>query len=243
MGESESCSRISSGELEQLPDARESVTGGGGPCLDGFVCAVKIIPRERVHVRTENEIGVSLPYFKLMFLGGAHSAAHDLENIGGGAVVDILNPDGDGQNAASSKLPRGLRGNRSDQAAVGKPAGADLDGFEQTGKCTTGADGVYQRAVSEDDRFTIGKVGSNHGHGDAQVFKAARFEYPVDEVAKAVIAGETQTGDAPSGDIAEAKRAARCNDTCKRSPAGVGRAKNAAHAGAGDGGDGDVILL
>jgi hypothetical protein len=57
---------------------------------------VKIVPSKRIHIRTEHEIGVPLPYFKLVFLGGADGAAHDLEKIGGGAVVDILNPDGDG---------------------------------------------------------------------------------------------------------------------------------------------------
>ncbi len=219
------------------------MTGGGDPCLDGFVCAVKVIPGERVHVRTEDEVGVPLPHFQLVFLGGADGTADDLEKIGGDAMMDILNSDGDGQNAAGSELPRGLRGNRSDQAAVGKPASTDLNGFEQARKSAAGADGVYQMAVSEDDRLAVAEIGGDDGHGDAQVFKAARFKYPVDEVAEAVIAGEAQTGDAPTGDIAEAKRAARCNDTRQRSPAGVGRAKNAAHAGTGDGGDRNVIFL
>ncbi|HEX4803809.1 MAG TPA: hypothetical protein VFV14_09865, partial [Myxococcaceae bacterium] len=153
-------------------DARESLTGSECACLDGFVCAMEIIPGESVHVRTENEIGVPLPYFKLVLLGGADGAAHDLEKIRRGAVVDILNPDGDGKNAAGSELPRGLRRNGSDQAAVGEPASADLNGFEQTGKCAAGADGVNHVAVSEDDRLAIAEIGGNDSHRDAQVFKA-----------------------------------------------------------------------
>jgi hypothetical protein len=204
---------------------------------------VKIIPRKRVHVRTENEICVPLPDFELVFLSRTDGPTHDLEEVGRSAVVDILNPHGDGENAARSELPCGLRGNRGDQAAVRKPTSADFDRFKKTGKSAAGADSINQMAVSEDHWLAIAEIGGNDGHGDAQVFKTARFEHAVDEISQAVIAGETQAGNSPSGDIAEAKRAARCNDTCERSSAGIGRAKNAAHAGAGDGRNRNVILL
>jgi hypothetical protein len=129
--------------------------GGGVPSLDGVGRAVKIIPSESVHVRAENEIGVPLPYFELMFLSGADGPANNLEKIRRGAVVDILNPDGDCQNAAGSQLTSGLRGNGSDQAAVSEPARADLNGFEQAGESATSADGFNQVAVGENDRFAI----------------------------------------------------------------------------------------
>ena len=118
-----------------------------------------------------------------------------------------------------------------------------MNRLEETGKSAARADGVHQMAVSENDRFTVGEIGGNHSHGDAQVFKTARFKNAIDKIPEAVIAGETQAGNSPAGDIAEAQRTARGNDASQRSPAGVSRTKNAAHAGAGDGGDGNVILL
>ena len=55
--------------------------------------------------------------------------------------------------------------------------------------------------------------------------KLARFEYPFDQVAEAVIAGQAQPGNAPSGDVAKTKRSASGYDARERRAAGVGRAE------------------
>jgi hypothetical protein len=49
-----------------------------------------------------------------------------------------------------------------------------------------------------------------------------------------VIAGETQTGNAPAADVAKTNLAARGNDASQRRTAGIRCAKNAAHAGPSD---------
>ena len=182
-------SGIGIGECEQLPDAREREAGDGGPGFDGFLGTVKIVPGEGLDVGAENKIGVALPNLELVLLCGADGAAYDLENVGRGAAVSIVDTDGDGKNAAGPELPHCLRGNGCDQTAVGEPASSDFNRFEQAGEGATGADGVHQIAMSENDRLAIGEIGGDHGHGDAQVFEAARFEYAVDKVAEAMIAG------------------------------------------------------
>lgn len=58
-----------------------------------------------------------------------------------------------------------------------------------------------------------------------------------------MVAGQTETGDAPACDIAEAKSAARIDDASKGRAAGVGCAENAAHTGSRDVRNGNLVLL
>ena len=104
----------------------------------------------------------------------------------------VLNADGNGDHAASAELPRGLRRNGRNQAAIGQTARADLDRFEKAGEGATRSDSVNQIALSKDHRFSGGKVCGHDGHRNEQVFEAARLEDALDEVAETVIAGEAQ---------------------------------------------------
>ena len=58
-----------------------------------------------------------------------------------------------------------------------------------------------------------------------------------------MVAGQTQPRDPPTADVPETQGAASSNDTCQGRAAGVCRAENAANAGSGDAGDGDLMLL
>jgi hypothetical protein len=44
------------GRIEQLLYARNRAPGRRGTRLNGFVSTVEIIPRERLHVRAENQV-------------------------------------------------------------------------------------------------------------------------------------------------------------------------------------------
>jgi hypothetical protein len=58
-----------------------------------------------------------------------------------------------------------------------------------------------------------------------------------------MVAGEAEARNAPTSDVAKAERAARCNDAGERRAAGIGGAKNTAHAGSRDMGDRDLVLF
>jgi hypothetical protein len=97
--------------------------------------------------------------------------------------------------------------------------------------------------VREDNRFAVGQVRGNDGHGNSKVFKAARFENLLDEVAEPAVVGEPQPGDLPPGDVAKTKSAASGNDAGERSSTCVRGAENAAHARACNTRDRYVILF
>ena len=224
-------------------DAGNSAAGGHGAGLDGLVCAVEIVPRERLHVGAEDEIGVALPDFKLMLLGGAYGTADDLEDVRRSAANAILDTNGNTDDVHGAQVSSGASGNRSDEAAIGKAASSDFNGFEQAGESTTRADSFSQISVSEDDGLAVCKIRRDDGHGDAEILKAARFENLLDEVAQAVIAGEAQAGNTPAANVAKANGSAGGDDARKRGAAGIGRSENAADAGACDIRNRDVILL
>src|ERR1700722_16713849 len=116
-----------------------------------------------MNVRAKDEVGVALPAFELMLLGGADGARDDLKDVGGRAAVSVLNSYLNAKDEFGAKLARGLRGNRGDQAAVHEAARSNIDRFEQTWESAARADGVFEVAVGEDDRLTIIKVGGNDG--------------------------------------------------------------------------------
>src|SRR5579872_2557349 len=159
------------GAFQEFFNARDGAMRDGDAGFDGFVGAIEIVPRERVHVGAKHEIGVALPGFELMLLGGADGARDDLENVGRRTAVAVLNAHRNAQDKFGAELAGGLRGNRGDQAAVYEAARSNIDRLEQTWESTARSNRVFQVAVGEDDRLTIIKVGGNDREWDAQIFK------------------------------------------------------------------------
>ena len=69
---------------------RQGRAGGGGACLDGFVDAFEIVPREGLHGGTQDDVRVALPTFELMFLRCANCAADNLENISWSTTLAVM---------------------------------------------------------------------------------------------------------------------------------------------------------
>ena len=97
--------------------------------------------------------------------------------------------------------------------------------------------------MGEDDRLTIIKVGGDDRERDAQVFEILSVENAVNQIAEAMIAGETEARNAPAADVAKFESAAGGDDASQRSAAGVGCAENAADARARDARNRYAILL
>ena len=228
---------------EELFDARERATSGDSSRFDGFVRAVKIIPGQMLHVGTKDEVGVALPDFELMLLCGAHGAADDLKNVRGGSTVAVLHADGNSNDRRRAKIADGAGRDRGNEAAVGEAARADFDRLKQPGERAACAYGIHKMALGEDDRLAGREIGGHDCKRNAQIFKLARLENALDQAGEAMIAGQTQTGDAPARDIPEAESAAGFNDAGQRSAAGVSRAEDAANAGSRDVRDGNLVLL
>jgi hypothetical protein len=229
--------------VEQFLDAGERAACRRGAGFDGLVGAIKIIPGERLDVGAENQVGVTLPYFELMLLGGADGAADDLKDVGWSAAVNIIEANRNGKHVPSTKLAGRGCGNLGDETAIGKAACSDLYGFEQPRESTACADRFAQISVREDYGLSVGQVRRDDSRGDFEILELSRFEHLLDQIAQAVIAGEPQPGNAPPGDVAETERAASSNDARERRPAGVGRAEDAAHARASDMRNWNAILL
>jgi hypothetical protein len=136
-----------------------------------------------------------------------------------------------------------LGGDGSDEGAIGKAASADLNGFEQARESATGADGVDERAFAKDDRIAGSEIRRDDGERNLHVLELLGFEDAFHKVAEAMIAGESETGNAPPGNIAKTDGAAGGEDASERCAAGVGSSKDAANAGTSDVRDWDVILL
>ena len=178
-----------------------------------------------------------------MLLSGVNGPADDLKNVSWSAPAAIFDSDGNTDYMRGTKVASGARGNRGDKAAIRETAGANFNGFEQPWEGATRADRIRQISVSENDGLAVGQVRGHHGHGDFEVFEAARFEHTLDEIAQPVIAGKPQTGNAPPGDVTKTDRTAGGDDARERRAAGISRAENAAHACARDIRDRDVILF
>jgi hypothetical protein len=231
------------GRIKQLLNARKRAAGRSGSSLNCLVGAIEIIPSQRLNIRTKNQVRVALPYLELMLLGCVDRPANHLEYIGRGAAAAIFDADRYADDAAGSKFACGTRGHRRDKSSIRKTSGSNLHRLEQPGKSAACADCVGQISVGEDDGLTAREVSCYHGHGNRQIFKAPGFEYPLDQITQPVIAGEAQTGNAPSSDITEANGAACGHDAGKRRAAGICGPEYAADACAGDIGDRDAILL
>jgi hypothetical protein len=229
--------------VEQLLDAGECAACRYGASFDGLVGAIKIIPGERLDVGAEYQVGVTLPYFELMLLGGADGAADHLKDVGWSAAVTIIEANRNGKHVPGTKVAGRGCGNLGDETAIGKIACSDLYGFEQARESAACANRVAQISVRENYGLSVGQVRRDYSRGNFEILELSRFKHLLDQIAQAVIAGEPQSGDAPPGDVAETERAASRNDARERRPAGVGRAENAAHARASDVRNWNVILL
>jgi hypothetical protein len=157
--------------------------------------------------------------------------------------VTVLHSNGNAHDRSCAEFASRLRRNRGDQATIGQAARANLDRFEQTRKGAARADGVDKMPLRKNNRLAGSEVGGNHGQRNSQLFKLARFKYTLDQIPEPVIAGQAQTGNAPTRDIAKTQCAASSNDAREWRAAGVGRAEDAAYARSGNVRDGYLVLL
>jgi hypothetical protein len=157
-----------------------------------------------------------------------------LKNVGWSSSLPVFDADRDGDDVLGAQIARGACGNLRDQATIGEAASANFNGFEQAGESAARTNGFAEISMRENDGFSVRQVCCHHGHGNSEIFEALRFEHLLDEVTKTVIAGEAQTGNAPSADVAKANLTANSNDARQRRTAGIRRAKNATDARAGD---------
>ncbi|PYT56414.1 MAG: hypothetical protein DMG46_17790, partial [Acidobacteria bacterium] len=79
---------------EQFFNARKSATRSSSAGGNSFFGAMEVVPSQGLHVGPEDEVGMTLPDFKLVFLRGAHGAAHNLKDVCRGAAVAILHANG-----------------------------------------------------------------------------------------------------------------------------------------------------
>ena len=93
---------------------------------------------------------MAFPGVQLVLLCRADGARNYLENILWRCTAWVLRPDGNSNHQGSADLPHGLRGNRRDQATIGKAPCSDLYRFEKPWISATRANGLDQRALSKD---------------------------------------------------------------------------------------------
>lgn len=84
------------GRIEQRLDPGKRAVRGCRTGLDGLVCTVKVIPRERLDVGAQNQVRVALPNFELMLLGGADCSADHLKDVGRSAAMSIFDANRNG---------------------------------------------------------------------------------------------------------------------------------------------------
>ena len=230
-------------EFQDFSDAGKGEPGGGGSGFNGLVGFFKIVPRDSLDVGADDQVGVPLPGIELMLLRGADGAGNHLEHIFRSARVLVMNADRDSDDDVRAELTRSLGGDGSDKTAVGKPASADLDWFEQAGESATGANGVHERALAENDWITGRQIGGDDRKRDFHVFELLGVEDAFDEISKAMIAGQAEARNTPAGEIPKTNGAAGSENAGQWSATGIGGSEDAADTGAGDVRDRDVILL
>jgi len=107
-------------------------------------------------VGPENEIGMALPDFELVFLRRVYRPADDLKDIRGSAAVAVLHAHGNSDDYGSAEFASGVRRNRRNESAVREASRANFDGFEQAWKRATRADGIHEIALREHHGFAGG---------------------------------------------------------------------------------------
>jgi hypothetical protein len=228
---------------QEFFNAGESASRSSGSRCDGFLGAVEIVPGQGLDVGPEYEVGIAFPDFELVLLCCVHGPAHDLKNICGRAAVAILNAYGNADYRSGAEVASGSCWDRGDEATIRKTARAELDRLEQPREGATRADGVHKIALRENHWFCGSQVRGHYRKRYAEIFKLARIENAFDQILKPLIACQAEPGNAPTGNVPEAKRAARLHDARKRRATGIGGAEDAAHAGSRDVRDGNVVLF
>jgi hypothetical protein len=180
--------RLGSGN--KFLNTRQRAPGGGSAGLNGFIGAVEIVPRERLNIGAENQVCVTFPYFELVFLGGADSAAYDLKNVGRSSAVTIFETDRNSHHVCRAQFAGGAGRNLRDKTTIGEVTRSDLNRFEQSWKSAAGANRFAQVSARENYRFAVSQVRSDHRHGDSQILEALGFEDLFNQVPQTVIAGQ-----------------------------------------------------
>src|SRR5208337_1788518 len=221
----------------------KGAASSSGARFDGVVNTLEIVPSDGLHVGTQDEVGVTLPGFELVLLRGTDGAADHLKNVSGSAAMAVVQTNGDAYDGFGAEFACGASGYRSDETPVGEAAGTNHDRLEKPRESATGANGVLEAALLEDDGITGAKVGGDDGGGDGEILKLIGIEEAVHEGAEAFVAGQAKAGNTPACEITEANLAAFGNDARERGAAGIGGGEDAAHAAAGNAGDGNVVLF
>jgi len=211
--------------------------------FDGFAGSPEIVPRQALHVGANDQIRVALPSVQLMLLRGADRPGDDLKDVLRSIAANVLRADRDSDDEAGAKLANGLSWNRCYQTAISQPACPYLYGLKETRICAAGADGFDERSLPENDWITTGQVRCHDGERNSHVLELFGVEDPLNDIREAVVAGQTETGDAPARDIAKADGSAGGQNSCQWCSARVRRSKNAANAGSGYVGNTDMMLF
>ncbi len=103
---------------QQLFDTRQCAERGRGARGDSFFSAVKVVPGQRLHVGPQDEIGMALPDFELVFLRRVYRPTYDLKDIRGSAAVAVLHAHGNSDDYGSAEFASGVRRNRRNESAV-----------------------------------------------------------------------------------------------------------------------------
>lgn len=231
------------GGREQLLNSRQRRARCNFTGFDSLIGPPEIVPRQALHVGTNDQVRVAVPSVQLMFLRGADRAGHHLKNVLRSVAAGVLRPDRYPNDEASAKLARGLAWNRSHQSTIGQPACSELYGLKETWIRATGADRFDEGSLLEHDWIAARQVRCDDGERNSHVLELFRVEDSFNNVRQAMVAGQTETRNAPARDIAKANRSAGCENPRQWCSARVCRTKYAANAGASYVRNTDVVLF
>ena len=186
---------------------------------------------------------MALPDFELVFLRRVYRPTDDLKDIRGSAAVAVLHAHGNADYRSGTEVSGRTRRNRGDEPAVRQASCSNFDWFEQARERATCADGIHEIALRKHNRFAGGQVRGHNCQRNAQVLELSRLEHPLDQILQALIAGQAEARNAPTGDVPEAELAASLNNVRERCTTGVGSAQDAPHTGSCDVRDGNVVLF
>src|SRR6266436_197155 len=186
---------------------------------------------------------MALPDFELVLLRRVYRPTYDLKDIRRSAAVAVLHAHGNSDDYGSAEFASSMRRNRGDESAVRKASRANFDGFEQAWKRATRADGIHEIALREHHGFAGGQVRGHNRQRNAEVLKLSRLKHPLDQILQALIAGQAEARNAPTGDVPEAELAAGLNNMRERCTTGVGSTQDAPHTRSCNMRDGNVVLF
>src|SRR5229473_606851 len=196
-----------------------------------LIGSLEIVPRQRLHIRSQHQVRVSLPDFVLMLLRRGDRPANYLENVAWRSVIPILHSYRNAQHKLRAQVACRARRHRRHQPAVCQTACSNLHRLKQSGKRAACAYRINQIAVRNDHRLAAVQIRGDHRHRDVQVLELPCLENTLDQVAQPVVARQAQPRDAPPRNVPQAQRPASSHDAGQRRTARIRCAQNAAHAG------------